>query len=275
MSAPDQSAPYVRKAAGQEGSSPSNAPQPVSAQSHVTNEIIPPYSPHTGERSQYLRDVILGVNDGLVSMFLLILGVSGGGLNTRQIFLVGVTGAIAGAISMGLGEFIATKSQNQVIEADIKLEKDEHFKFHRQVEEMQVRELFSKLGVAGTLLDKVVQSISSSDDTLLTFMRKVEFGEEEGKDRSPAVTALISCSYFIIGSLPSVVPFACTSDPRAGVIAAAVLCCIACFAVGAIKTITTKGNLWTSGIENLFFAGAGAGLSYGIGALYEHYRSKV
>lgn len=82
----------------------------------------------------------------------------------------------------------------------------------------QVRELFSKLGVAGTLLDKVVQSISSSDDTLLTFMRKVrhalaplvalhsrsscrvpdsfsqvEFGEEEGKDRSPAVTALISC----------------------------------------------------------------------------------
>jgi VIT1/CCC1 family predicted Fe2+/Mn2+ transporter len=45
--------------------------------------------------------------------------------------------------------------------------------------------------------------------------------------------------------------------------------------VGAIKTITTKGNLWTSGIENVFFAGAGAGLSYGIGALYEHYRSKV
>jgi hypothetical protein len=52
MSAPDQSAPYVRKAAGQEGSSPSNAPQPASAQSHVTNEIVPPYSPHTGERSQ-------------------------------------------------------------------------------------------------------------------------------------------------------------------------------------------------------------------------------
>ncbi len=79
-------------------------------------------------------------------------------------------------------------------------------------------------------------------------------------------------SYFIMGSLPSVVPFACTTDPQAGVIASAILCCIACFAVGAIKTITTKGNVWTSGFENLFFAGAGAGLSYGIGALYEHYR---
>ena len=45
--------------------------------------------------------------------------------------------------------------------------------------------------------------------------------------------------------------------------------------VGAIKTITTKGNLWTSGCENLLFASAGAGLSYGIGALYEHNRAKV
>jgi VIT1/CCC1 family predicted Fe2+/Mn2+ transporter len=50
---------------------------------------------------------------------------------------------------------------------------------------------------------------------------------------------------------------------------------MACFAVGAIKTITTKGNPLTSGLENLCFAGAGAGLSYGIGALYEHYRTKV
>jgi vacuolar iron transporter family protein len=82
-------------------------------------------------------------------------------------------------------------------------------------------------------------------------------------------------SYFILGSLPSVVPFACTTDPQTGVIAAAVLCALACFAVGAIKTITTKGNLWTSGFENLFFACAGAGLSYGIGAAYEHNRSKV
>jgi VIT1/CCC1 family predicted Fe2+/Mn2+ transporter len=78
-----------------------------------------------------------------------------------------------------------------------------------------------------------------------------------------------------MGSLPSVVPFACTTDPQTGVIAAAVLCCLACFAVGAIKTITTKGNPWISGFENLCFAGAGAGLSYGIGALYEHNRTKV
>ena len=82
-------------------------------------------------------------------------------------------------------------------------------------------------------------------------------------------------SYFILGSLPSVIPFACTNNARSAVIASAVLCCIACFLVGAIKTITTKGNPWTSGLENLIFAGVGAGLSYGIGLLYEANRTKV
>jgi hypothetical protein len=93
-------AQFVRKAATQEAPSTVTAPAPASASPHVTNEIVPAYKPHTGERSQcvlfrlcrelsvfqfsfftrhprcrYLRDVILGVNDGLVSMFLLILGV--------------------------------------------------------------------------------------------------------------------------------------------------------------------------------------------------------
>jgi hypothetical protein len=113
MSAADQTPPYVRKAASQEGLSPVAVPAAASAPSHVTNEIAPAYQPHSGERSQcvdtfnqslsglwvsapltqlsfcrYLRDVILGVNDGLVSMFLLILGV-------RYVPLDSLSGVIA------------------------------------------------------------------------------------------------------------------------------------------------------------------------------------
>ena len=83
-----------------------------------------PYTPHNGENRQYMRDVILGVNDGLVSMFLLVFGMSGGGSTSKSILLACITGAIAGAISMGLGEYIATKSQAEVVESDMKLEKE-------------------------------------------------------------------------------------------------------------------------------------------------------
>ncbi len=77
---------------------------------------------HLGGHRQYWRDIILGVNDGLISTFLLVLGVSGGGLSTTSTALTGISGALAGAVSMFAGEFVATKSQNQVMTGEISLE---------------------------------------------------------------------------------------------------------------------------------------------------------
>ncbi len=70
---------------------------------------------HLGASRQYWRDIILGVNDGLVSTFLLVTGVAGGGLLPRDVLLTAISGAIAGAISMAAGEYVATKSQNEVL----------------------------------------------------------------------------------------------------------------------------------------------------------------
>jgi ActR/RegA family two-component response regulator len=82
------------------------------------------YEHHIGETRQYWRDIILGVNDGLVSMLLLVAGVVGGGLDADQVLLTGIAGAIAGAVSMGAGEYLATKSQDEVLEAELDLERD-------------------------------------------------------------------------------------------------------------------------------------------------------
>ncbi len=98
-----------------------------------TAEEIPPYREHQGAHRQYVRDIILGVNDGLVSTFLLVVAVVGGGLSTDGVLLAGVAAAIAGAISMAAGEYIATKSQEEVFEGEMELER-EHLKYHREVE---------------------------------------------------------------------------------------------------------------------------------------------
>mmetsp|Transcript_17908 Transcript_17908/g.29415 ORF Transcript_17908/g.29415 Transcript_17908/m.29415 type:complete len:130 (-) Transcript_17908:895-1284(-) len=97
-------------------------------------DVAPPhYVEHLGKQRAYMRDFILGINDGLVSMFLLILGVSGGGLSTSQILLTGITGAAAGIVSMAAGEFLATKSQNDVTVGELALE-HVHFKYFRNIE---------------------------------------------------------------------------------------------------------------------------------------------
>ena len=96
---------------------------------------VPPddYEDHLGVSRQYMRDIILGVNDGLVSTFLLVAGVVGGGLTANQVLLTGIAGALAGMISMGVGEYLATKSQEEVFAAEMKLEA-KHLKVHRDHE---------------------------------------------------------------------------------------------------------------------------------------------
>lgn len=75
----------------------------------------PAHTEHLHNTRQYYRDMMLGVNDGLVSTLLLVAGVVGGGLDVTSVLLTAVSGAIAGAISMFAGEFVATKSQNEVM----------------------------------------------------------------------------------------------------------------------------------------------------------------
>ena len=77
---------------------------------------------HLGAHRQYWRDIILGVNDGIVSTFLLVSGVAGGGLESKEILLTALAGALAGAVSMAAGEYVATKSQNEVMQGEIALE---------------------------------------------------------------------------------------------------------------------------------------------------------
>ncbi len=104
------------------------------------------YVPHLGESRQYLRDIILGINDGLVSTFLLVAGVVGGGLTATQVLLTGVAGAVAGMVSMGAGEYIATKSQEEVFEAEMALEV-EHLADHRDHEREELHDMFGDMGL--------------------------------------------------------------------------------------------------------------------------------
>ena len=101
-----------------------------------------PYRPHAGEGSQYLRDFILGVNDGLISTFLLVVTTVGGGASLVQSLLTAISAAVAGAFAMGIGEYIATKSQLQVNDGEMRLE-SEHFKYHRDVELQQLRQFLT------------------------------------------------------------------------------------------------------------------------------------
>jgi VIT1/CCC1 family predicted Fe2+/Mn2+ transporter len=228
------------------------------------NRVV--YEPHVGASRQYWRDMILGVNDGLVSMFLLVAGVVGGGLDRRQVLLTAVAGAIAGAVSMAAGEYLATKSQSEVLASEIDLEKT-HIEHFRNRELAQLYQLFRDIGIAEEDLPDVVRAFSRDDQTLLNAMKVMEFGMVDSEERSPIKAMLMSGGLFLAGSIPSVAPFLFDLGPLVALFIAAGLAAVALFAVGVVKTFITRGNPVIAGLENLAIAAFGGGAAYLVGRL--------
>jgi VIT1/CCC1 family predicted Fe2+/Mn2+ transporter len=222
------------------------------------------YEPHIGESRQYWRDIILGVNDGLVSMFLLVIGVVGGGLGSAEILLTGIAGALAGAVSMAAGEYLATKSQDEVLAAELELELT-HIDRFRAEELAQLRGFFTDMGVGEEHLDGVMAGFETNDRAILNAMAALEFGFVDSERRSPYRAMLASGGLFLVGSLPSVVPFALIDDIGIAALVATVLTLAGLFAVGIVKATVSRSGRVRSGLENLVIAGLGGVVAWSLG----------
>jgi VIT1/CCC1 family predicted Fe2+/Mn2+ transporter len=222
------------------------------------------YEPHIGESRQYWRDIILGVNDGLVSMFLLVIGVVAGGLDPAQVLLTGVAGALAGAVSMAAGEYLATKSQDEVLTAELELEKT-HIQKFREAELDQLRGYFGDMGVRGEHLDDVMAAFEDNDTAILNAMAALEFGFLDRERRSPYRAMFASGALFLVGSMPSVIPFAVFDDAATAAIWATCLTLTGLFIVGVVKARVSRSNQLKSGLENLTIAGLGGVVAWLLG----------
>jgi VIT1/CCC1 family predicted Fe2+/Mn2+ transporter len=242
-------------------------PRMSEATEQASSEAIE-YEAHVGTTRQYWRDIILGVNDGLVSTFLLVAGVVGGGLDTSLVLLTAVAGAIAGAISMAAGEYLATKSQEEVFDSEIALERV-HIQHFREDEVDQLEGFFVNLGLEGPDLDSATDLFSKDDEVLLNVMKIFEFGVAEQERRSPYLAMAFSGALFLLGAMTSVLPFTLEVSPQQGLIAAAILTAIFLFTVGVVKTRVTRTNPVRAGFENLVIAGIGGAIAFFIGRFVE------
>ena len=227
-----------------------------------------PYRPHLGERRPYLRDMVLGANDGLVSIFLLVAGLVGGQLGVGRVLLGGVVGALAGAVSMALGEYLATKSQDEVWQAEMELE-EEHIRYHRERETEQLYELLGKFGIEGEDLTEAVRIFSADDRRLSKAMAVLEFGIVESERRSPYRAGFMAGGLFLIGAAFPILPFLVASGPQTGLLFSFVLTFVGLFGVGLAKTRITNTPGLRSGVENMLIAGVGAVVAWWVGRLID------
>lgn len=166
---------------------------------------------------------------------------------------------------------MATKSQNEVLRGEIALER-KHIRRNQADELSEVEELLKVIGITEEqeeLRGELLSFYRQHPDALLQLMVALEFGVIEEELRSPIWAGLTSCVCFVIGSLPSVIPFAFDVSSTVGLIYAASFTILSLLIVGFVKTWATRGNCWTAAAENLIIGGCGGGIAYGVGLLFD------
>jgi len=221
------------------------------------------------EGGEKIRSILLGLNDGLISTFTLLVGVAAATLATGNMIVIlsGIAAMFSGAVSMGLGEYISSNSESKYLKNEIKKEKVEIELFPEE-EKLEVREVFGEMGIKDQALDEAVESITSDKERWLKFLVKNELGFSE-EAYSPALGGLLTFFAFLLGAFIPLFPYFLDLGFISLVISSVLSFCML-FAVGALKKFITGENWLKAGIEMLIIGAIAFIISYEIGLLLEH-----
>ncbi|HEY3352743.1 MAG TPA: VIT1/CCC1 family protein [Polyangia bacterium] len=220
---------------------------------------------HRHGTSSNLRAAVFGINDGLVSNLSLVMGVAGAGPEPRFVLLAGVSGLLAGAFSMAAGEYISVRSQRELYERQIALEREEL----EQMPEEEAAELaliYRAKGLTPELARRVADDIIAQPAKALDTLAREELGLDPDNLGSPWGAALASFAAFAVGAVIPVLPYFFTHGP-AGFIISGAASAAALLAVGAILSLFTGRGAVRSGLRMLLIGAAAAAVTFGIGRL--------
>jgi VIT1/CCC1 family predicted Fe2+/Mn2+ transporter len=212
-----------------------------------------------------LRAAVFGVNDGLISNASLILGVAGANADAATILLTGVAGLVAGAFSMAAGEYVSVRSQREMYEYQIGLEREELAEYPAE-EAHELALIYEARGIESTEALRMATQIIADPERALDTLAREELGLNPDDLGSPWGAALFSFISFAVGSAIPLLPFL-FGVGGARLQAAIVLTAIALFAVGATLSLFTGRGALMSGARMLAIGAAAGGVTYSLGKL--------
>jgi len=219
--------------------------------------------PHI-KQSSYIRDVVFGFGDGVNTSLGIVAGVGAAEISAGIVILAALVGMFTGAKAMAVQNYLAVKSQREILESEINRElyEIEHLP-DREREEIE--EIYKAKGFEGEELQKVVDKITSDKDVWLKTMLTEELGLNLEIAGHPLKSAFTMFGAFLLGGILPIIPFFFTGGLVALLIGIGISI-TSSFIVGAKKSKMAKKNWVRGGIE---MAGLGTGialLGYGIGA---------
>ena len=212
-----------------------------------------------------LRAAVFGVNDGLISNASLILGVAGASPDPQVVLLTGVAGMCAGAFAMAAGEYVSVRSQRELFEYQIGLERDELAQYP-EAEAQELALIYVAKGLPPDEAKRLADGIVADPEHALDTLAREELGLNPDELGSPWGAAISSFLSFAAGALLPLAPFLLAPGPSALPIAVGVVA-LALFGVGALLSLFTGRNGWYSGLRMLALGAIAGGVTYLIGRI--------
>jgi vacuolar iron transporter family protein len=218
---------------------------------------------HRDVSGGWLRPTVFGAVDGLVTNTALIAGVGGGGVSSSAIVLTGLAGLVAGAFSMGTGEYVSVTNQNELVAAEVAVEKEMHSRFP-DAEREELADRFRSYGADPDTATRMAAAVSQDPDLALQLHTRDELGVNPDKLPSPLLAGGASLVAFSLGALLPLLPYLLGLDTLLLPLAVAG---VALLAGGMAVGRLTGRPLLRSGLRQLALGALAVIVTYGIGRL--------
>jgi len=229
-----------------------------------------PATPHVEQHftgSESVRDVVIGMADGLTVPFALAAGLTAAVTSSHVIVTAGLAEIAAGAIAMGLGGFLAARTDQEHYLSEERREYQEIKKL-REVELDEVATIFRGYGLEGPVLEQVTNAIAADQKRWVDFMMRFELGLERPDPKRAPISALTIAVSYIAGGLIPLMPYILGLELHRALIYSVIFTGIALALFGAVKGQLTGINMIKSAIQTTLVGGIAASAAFYLASLF-------
>ncbi len=218
------------------------------------------------QSSEKVRDFVIGMSDGLTVPFALAAGLSGAVDSNAIVITAGLAEIAAGSIAMGLGGYLAGRTEIEHYEAEERREYDEIERLH-EVEIRETKEIFEQYGLNPELQETIAREMAKHPKQWVDFMMRFELGlERPDKNRAHQSAFIIAVSYIVGGMIPLSAYFF-TASAREGLIYSTIITLICLVVFGLIKSKLTGQPLLKGALRVTLIGALAAAAAFGIAKL--------
>jgi VIT1/CCC1 family predicted Fe2+/Mn2+ transporter len=218
------------------------------------------------QSSEKVRDFVIGMSDGLTVPFALAAGLSGAVDSTAIVITAGLAEIAAGSIAMGLGGYLAGRTEIEHYESEERREYDEIEKLH-EVEIRETKEIFANYGLDEETQEKIARTMAKQPKRWVDFMMRFELGlERPDKNRALQSAFIIGMSYVVGGMIPLTAYFF-SDSARQGLVYSTVITVICLIGFGLIKSKLTGQPLFKGALRVTVVGAAAAAAAFAIASL--------